>query len=258
MAPAARCPLVGVSTYRQVTTWWSWERDAALVPGTYLDLVESAGAQAVLVPPAADPVRTGRGAGLDRLVGVLDGLVLIGGGDLEAARYGQETDRRNAGTSAARDELELGLLAAALSADLPVLAICRGMQLLNVHLGGDLLQHLPDTFGTTAHQPEPGVFGEIAVTTAEGSTVRRVLGERVDVLCSHHQGVGALGRGLVVTARSEDGIVEAVELADHRFVVGVQWHPEESGDARLLEALVGAMREEPVGAAAPSPPGGSK
>ena len=114
------------------------------------------------------------------------------------------------------------------------------MQALNVHLGGDLVQQLPDRLGTVAHQPRPGAFGPVTVVTQPGSEVGRLLGVRTDVLCSHHQAVDRLGAGLLVTARSEDGVVEAVELPGHRFVVGVQWHPEETGDLRLFGALVRA------------------
>jgi putative glutamine amidotransferase len=250
MAPADPCPLVGVSMYRQVTSWWSWERDAALVPGAYIDLVTAAGGRPVLVPPEREVPTSGR-PGLGRLVASLDALVLIGGGDMDAGRYGQRPDPRDAGANPARDDLELALLDAALGRDLPVFAICRGMQVLNVRLGGDLVQHLPDLIGTVAHQPRPGAFGEVPVATVEGSEVRRVLGEQFAVLCSHHQAVGTLGAGLVVTARSEDGVVEAVELPGHRFVVGVQWHPEETGDRRLFDALVAATRA-PEGAGGPA------
>ena len=246
-------PLVGVTTYRQVSSWWAWERDAALVPGSYLDVVEESGGQPVLIPPPAGSAAgnghrgarrdTGR---FDALVRSLDGLVLIGGGDLDADLYGQGPDPRNGGTDRRRDDLEMDLLAAALDRDLPVLAVCRGLQVLNVALGGDLVQHLPDLVGSTRHQPRPGAFGPVEVTTVEGSTVRPVLGERTDVLCSHHQAVGTLGDGLVVTARSDDGTVEAVELPGRDFVLGVQWHPEETGDTRLFEALVEAAGGGPA------------
>ena len=136
--------------------------------------------------------------------------------------------------------MELALLDAALRADLPVLAVCRGMQVLNVHLGGDLVQQLPDLVGSNDHQPRPGAFGASRWSPNRGapSAVCSVSG--IEVLCCHHQAVGTLGRDLVVTARSGDGVIEAVELPGHRFVVGVQWHPEETGDRRLFEALVEA------------------
>jgi anthranilate synthase component 2/putative glutamine amidotransferase len=179
------------------------------------------------------------------LVAALDGMVLIGGGDVGAVRYGQDPDPRNGGTSHQRDEVELGILREALRLDLPVLAVCRGIQVLNVGLGGDLIQQLPDLLGSNRHQPQPGAFGPVAIHTEEGSAVRRALGEGAEVLCSHHQAISRLGRGLVVTAMSDDGVIEAVESRGHRFVVGVQWHPEESGDARLFEALVDMARSRP-------------
>ena len=264
VTPARPRPLIGVSMYRQVTSWWSWERDAALVPGPYLDVVEAAGGLPLLIPPLGEPDTGPDGAtrrpltaeDFERMVGVLDGLVLIGGGDIDAARYGEVADVRSGGTSRRRDETELGLLTAALARDIPVLAVCRGIQILNVALGGGLVQQLPDVVGTTAHQPRPGSFGRIEVTTVEGSAVHGLLGPRFEVLCSHHQAVATLGRGLVATATSADGVVEAAELPDHRFVVGVQWHPEESRDTRLFEALV----DESLGPSAarcygPSPAG---
>jgi putative glutamine amidotransferase len=266
MTDAGPRPLIGLSAYRQRTRWWSWDRDAALVPGVYLHMVVAAGGWPVLLPPpgAADGrvttadgdahAATGAlvGAGVGPVLDALDGLVVIGGGDLAARRYGQEPDSRNAGTNDQRDELELQLLAGALDRDLPVLAVCRGLQVLNVLCGGDLVQHLPDAVGSAAHQPAAGAFGPIAVTTEEGSTVWRLLGARTEVLCSHHQAIGRVGDGLVVTARGADGVIEAVEMPDRAFTVGVQWHPEESGDVRLFTGLVvaaGALRRNRTGCA---------
>jgi putative glutamine amidotransferase len=233
-------PLIGVTSYRQVSSWWAWERDAALVPATYVDHVAQAGGSPLLIPPCqggGGPV-----AGVAKVVAALDGLVLIGGGDVDAARYGQPPDPRSAGVSELRDANELAVLAEALRIDLPVLAICRGVQLLNVHLGGELVQYLPAVGGSSAHQPAPGAFGEVVVTTQPESRVRCILGPRIEVLCSHHQAIGKLGQDLVVTARSDDGVIEAVELPNHRFVVGVQWHPEERGGGPLFDALVAASR----------------
>ncbi len=247
-------PLIGVTMYRQTTSWWAWERDAAVVPGPYLDMVEEAGGEALLLAPRAEgaPRADADPERYDRVVAALDGLVVIGGGDLDAAAYGATADPRNGGTNANRDHLELSLLRAALDRDLPVLAICRGMQVLNVALGGDLVQQLSDRLDSTRHQPRPGAFGPMTVVTEEGSAVRRLLGERADVLCSHHQALDRLGGGLVVTARSEDGVVEAVELPGHRFVVGVQWHPEESSDRTLFEALVAVAANRPGEPGTPS------
>jgi len=236
-------PLIGVTAYRQTTSWWAWDRDAALVPGRYLDVVWAAGGQPVVIPPVAgtdDQVA----AGVTSLMEVLDGLVLVGGGDIAAERYGQEPDPRAGGTNPDRDRVEGALLAAAVDRDLPVLAVCRGMQLLNVVLGGDLTQYLPDVVGTTAHQPRAGEFGPVSVWAEPDSVVGRTLGERFEVLCCHHQAIRTPATGLVVTATSADGVIEGMELDGARFVVGVQWHPEETGDVRLFEALVEAIQTE--------------
>jgi putative glutamine amidotransferase len=246
-------PLIGVTTYRQATSWWAWERDAALVPGAYLDVVEASGGEALLLPPPAEGAirsEADSAEGTDRcrrIVAALDGLVLIGGGDLDAARYGAKVDPRNGGTNSHRDDLETGLVLAALEADLPVLAVCRGMQVLNVALGGDLVQQLPDRIHSTRHQPRAGAFGTNAVLTEVGSTVRRLIGVRAEVLCCHHQAVDRLGASLVVAARSEDGVIEAIESPAHRFVIGVQWHPEEREERPLFEALVDAASDHPSG-----------
>jgi gamma-glutamyl-gamma-aminobutyrate hydrolase PuuD len=237
--------------YRVTASWSAWEaEDAALVPGSYLDMVEDAGGVPLLIPPSGRPdTRCGGGELDDRcrqIIDHVDGLVLIGGGDVVPGRYGQPADGRNVGANDQRDGLELGLLAEALRRDMPVLAICRGLQLLNVHLGGDLVQHLPDRLGSVAHLPRPGGYGPVVVVTEPGSVVHRLLGEEAEVMCSHHQGLDRVGDGLAVTARSRDGVIEAVELTGHRFVVGVQWHPEASGDRRLFEAMVDAIGTAPI------------
>jgi gamma-glutamyl-gamma-aminobutyrate hydrolase PuuD len=241
MSTTGARPLIGVTTYRQVSSWWAWEREAALVPAQYVDRVAEAGGWPLLIPPC-DPSDGGPGAGAARAMGALDGLLLIGGGDLGASAYGHAPDPRNAGVSEMRDASELALLAEALRTGLPVLAVCRGAQLLNVHQGGDLVQYLPDVLGTTAHQPASGAFGEVTVVTEPGTMVNCIVGDRVEVPCSHHQAIATVGRDLVVTGRAEDGVVEAVELPGPRFVVGVQWHPEERGGAALFDALVEASR----------------
>jgi gamma-glutamyl-gamma-aminobutyrate hydrolase PuuD len=234
-------PLIGVTTYRQVSSWWAWERDAVLVPAGYVDRIAEAGGRPLLLPPC-DPGAVGPEGGAAEVMAILDGLLLIGGGDVDPALYGQAGDARNGGVSAMRDASERAVLAEALRVDVPMLAICRGAQLLNVHLGGDLVQHLPDVIGAITHQPAPGVFGEVSVTTEAGSRIGCMAGDRLTVPCCHHQAIGELGRGLVVTARADDGVIEGVELPTHRFVVGVQWHPEERGGAPLFEALVDASR----------------
>jgi gamma-glutamyl-gamma-aminobutyrate hydrolase PuuD len=134
----------------------------------------------------------------------------------------------------------LALLAAALDADLPVLAICRGLQVLNVHLGGTLIQDVPDVVGNSGHRPAPGRFGPVEVHIEAGTLLSKAMGESAVVSCSHHQAIDALGTGLVVTAHAADGLIEAAELPARRFVLGVQWHPEQDRDLRVFEALVRA------------------
>jgi len=230
-------PIVGVTTYRQQASWGPWDRLATVLPASYVDTVASAGGRPVLLPPC--------GSGIDEdaadVVEALDALVLVGGGDVDPARYGQRSHPATAGVDPGRDASELALLEAALDADLPVLAICRGMQLLDVHLGGTLFQHVPDVVGHDGHQQARGCFGDVEITTEAGSMVAKVMGETAVVRCSHHQAIDAVGEGLVVTARSADGIAEALELPAARFVVGVQWHPEEDADERLFEALLDAI-----------------
>jgi len=200
--------------------------------------VAAAGARPVLLPPSVGGLDDVSAA--SSVVRVLDALVLVGGGDIDPARYGQVPHPATAGVDARRDASELALLNAALEADLPTLAICRGMQLLNVFLGGTLFQHVPDVVGHDGHQPARGCFADVKVTTEAGSIVAKTLGESTTVRCSHHQAADRLGNGLVVAARSDDQLAEALELPSARFVVGVQWHPEENGDVRLFRALLEA------------------
>ncbi len=235
-------PLIGVSTYVANARWGSWQRRAAVLPEAYFELVASAGGRPLLLPPAST-APGGPAAGAEEVIAVLDGLVLSGGGDVDPLAYGEVPQPEVAGVDQNRDASERALLAAALGADVPVLAVCRGCQVLNVELGGTLHQHLPDVVGHLAHRSAPYVFGDVDVHTAPGSLAAAVFGETPTVRCSHHQAINDLGRGLVPTARTDDGVVEAVELPSARFVLAVQWHPEEGWDRRPFDALVRAARE---------------
>lgn len=232
-------PLIGVTTYVADTSWSSWERRAAVLPESYFELVAAAGGRPLLLPPPSSSPG-GPATGAAEVVAVLDGLVLTGGGDVAPAAYGEEPDAEVSGVDENRDASERALLAAALRAEVPVLAICRGCQVLNVELGGNLHQHLPDLVGNVDHRSAPMVFGEVDVTTVPGTIAARVFGPTTTVLCSHHQAIRELGRGLVVSAHAGDGVVEAVELPSAGFVLAVQWHPEESMDRRPFDALVQA------------------
>jgi putative glutamine amidotransferase len=226
-------PLIGLSAYCEPARWAVWQAPAVLLPASYAEQVAAAGGIPVLLPPLP---------GVAASVSRLDGLILTGGGDIEPGRYGAEPHPRTGRVSAPRDAAELQLLAAAAAAGLPLLGICRGLQLVNVARGGTLCQHLADG---TGHAPEPGRFGSHPVRVAPGSRLAAVLGangDGVEVPTAHHQAIDRLGEGLVATAWAQDGVVEAVESANggDPFLLAVQWHPEAGTDPRLFEALVQA------------------
>ena len=234
-------PLIGVSTYVARAAWGAWERPAAVLPETYYELVASAGGRPLLLPPLKTAT-AGPGFGAAEVIAALDGLILTGGGDVDPTAYGETAEPVVGGVDPVRDGSEQALLAAALAVDMPVLAICRGLQILNTERGGTLHQHLPDVVGHDEHRHAPSVFGEVKVTTTPDTTTAAIFGAGTTVLCSHHQSIKRLGAGLTPTAFADDGVIEAVELAGTPFVVGVQWHPEEGGDQRPFAALVEAAR----------------
>ena len=225
-------PVVGVTSYVEDARWGVWDRRAVVLPYAYVEALERVGARVVVVPPSP----SGGAALVDRL----DALVLAGGADLDPGLYGETPHDETLGVREDRDAGELPLLAAALERDLPVLGICRGMQLMAVAHGGALVQHLPDLVGHEDHRPRPGVFGRHGVRLAPDSVVGRVLGERVDVPSYHHQGLASPG-SLTVTGWADDETPEVVEDPGRRFAVGVLWHPEADTDPRLFEALVAAV-----------------
>jgi putative glutamine amidotransferase len=223
-------PLIGITTYVTPAKWSYWELEAALIPVDYVRAVERAGGRALLVPPSED--------GVEETLQALDGLLFSGGSDLDPGLYDQEPHDQTFGVHEARDRAELALLEAALERDMPVLAICRGSQVLNVARGGDLVQHLPDVVGDERHKHTPGSYADHDVTLEKGTRLGSLLGDRAPVKSHHHQGIGRIGEGLLVAAHAEDGTVEAVEAPGRRFAVGVLWHPEAGEDARLFEELV--------------------
>ena len=223
-------PVIGITTYVTPAKWSYWDTEAALIPADYVYAVERAGGRALLVPPSED--------GVEETLQALDGLLFSGGSDLDPGLYDQEPHEETFGIHEARDRAELALLEAALERDMPVLAICRGSQVLNVARGGDLVQHLPEVVGDEKHKHTPGTFADHDVTLEEGTRIGSLLGDHAPVKSHHHQGIGRIGEGLRVAAHAEDGTVEAVEDPDRRFAVGVLWHPEAGEDARLFEELV--------------------
>jgi putative glutamine amidotransferase len=224
-------PVIGITCYVEEAAWGVWHTRAALIPHSYVRRVTAAGARAVLLPPDD----------LDAdLIERLDGLLLTGGADIGPERYAAPAHPRTV-VRPDRDAGELLLLGAAVRADLPVLGVCRGMQLLAIAAGGCLDQHLPEVAGHDRHQPAPGRYGDHPITVAEGSRLRAILGPAPHVNSYHHQAVREPGT-LTVTARADDGVIEALEDPARRFVLGVQWHPEELADGRLFEAFVDAAR----------------
>jgi putative glutamine amidotransferase len=222
-------PVVGITTYLTPAAWGAWEMEAALVPAAYVRAVTRAGGVPLLVPP---------GAAYEETLDSVDGLVFSGGSDIDPDLYGEEAHPETDGWVRERDDFELGLMQAALARDVPLLAICRGSQVLNVALGGDLEQHVPDRVQTNVHKETPGVFADHDVTVLPDTRLSSILGERTDVKSHHHQGFGELGTGLLEAARAPDGTVEALEDPTRRFALGVLWHPEEGEDLALFEALV--------------------
>jgi putative glutamine amidotransferase len=223
-------PLIGITTYLTRATFGAWEEESALVPADYVRAVERAGGRALLVPPSANAV--------EETLDALDGIVFSGGSDLDPSSYGQERHAATGGIVEERDRAELALLRAALARDMPVLAVCRGSQVLNVALGGDLVQHLPEVIGDDKHQEVPGEFSEHGVALEPETKLGELLGEHAPVKSHHHQGFGKLGEGLREAARADDGTIEALEDPSRRFALGVLWHPEAGEDQRLIEALV--------------------
>jgi putative glutamine amidotransferase len=235
VASSASSPLIGISTYLEQSRFGLWDTPAAVLPRGYLDGVVAAGGMPVLLPPV--------GVWTVDHVSRLDGLVIAGGADIDPACYGADRADATGPPRPDRDASERTLIGLAVATGVPLLAVCRGMQLLNVTLGGTLHQHLPDETGNTDHLRVPGTFSRVPVKIAPDSRVAAILGAQAEGHCHHHQAVDRLGTGLVPVGWAGDGTVEALELPDARFVLGVQWHPEEDGaDRRLFQALVNAAK----------------
>jgi putative glutamine amidotransferase len=223
-------PVVGITAYAEQARWGVWDIPTALLPMSYVDAVKHAGGCPLLVPPSDATVA--------ETLDAVDGLIFSGGSDLDPAVYGAEPHPETTGVRPERDRCELALMRAALERDLPILAVCRGFELMNVARGGDLIQHLPDVVGHERHRHTPGVFADHDVEVADGSRLGALLGDRAPVKSHHHQGVGALGDGLEAVAWADDGTVEGLEDPSRRFALGVLWHPEEGEDWALFKGLV--------------------
>lgn len=227
-------PLIGITSYEEQVSWGDWTERAAVVPFAYVRSVEAAGGRALVVPPSDE--------GLDETLEVLDGVVFSGGGDLNPRLYDAEPHPETDTPREARDRAELRMLQAALERDMPVLAICRGSQLLNVARGGDLVQHLPEEVGHDRHREDPGTFSDHAVEIAADSKLGLLVGTSTPVKSHHHQGIGRLGEGLREVAWAEDGVVEGLEDPARRFALGVLWHAEEGQDGSLFRGFIDEAR----------------
>ncbi|MEV5963318.1 gamma-glutamyl-gamma-aminobutyrate hydrolase family protein [Kribbella sp. NPDC051952] len=223
-------PRIGITTYLEPVSWGIWNREAAVLPKVYLDSVVAAGGVPLLLPPVGtDP----------SVLEILDGLVVAGGCDVDPGSYSAVPHPETVDTRPGRDEHERVLIEAALERDLPLLAVCRGLQILNVTLGGTLHQHLPEVVANDEHRPAPAIFATTEVKTEPDSLAAEILGDRATGRCYHHQALDVVAPSLRVTARAGDGTIEAAEVEGHDFALGVQWHPEENADdLRLFTALI--------------------
>ncbi len=238
-------PVIGITTYEDQASWRGWSARAAMLPFVYVDAVRRSGGRAVLLPPGGDDEEA------SATVASLDGLVVAGGPDIDPVRYGASRHPRTQAPVTSRDVWDLSVTGHALRLGVPLLAICRGMQVLNVCRGGTLHQHLPDLVGHGRHDGPPNGFGLHRVRISPDSTLATILPEDdfIEVPTHHHQAVNLLGDGLKAVAWEEDGTVEAVEAGPSElggfsgFVLGVQWHPEQGSDPRLFTALAEAAAE---------------
>lgn len=237
-------PVIGLCTALERARWSVWDQEAVLLPRNYVEEVARAGGLPVLLPPDAQSVDEP-----DETIGLLDGLLLAGGADIDPASYGQTPHAETQDSVPERDAFEIALTRAAIERELPVLGICRGMQLINVALGGTLDQHLPESIGDGRHRSTAGSFGTHRVRLAEGTLACEAAGtDGLLVMSHHHQGVDRLGEGLAVSGWSvDDDIVEAIELPDRSFALGVVWHPEEDETSEIIPALVAAARSATSG-----------
>jgi putative glutamine amidotransferase len=238
-------PVIGLCGALERARWGHWNDHVTLLSKDYSDAVQRAGGLAVLFPP--DPRADDDPA---PWLDLIDGLIMVGGADVDPAVYGAEPDPHTKGTVPERDRFELALARAALERDLPLLGICRGMQLMNVARGGTLIQHLPNDLGHEDHRRSLGSWenADHDVRLAAGSLAERAAGERIHATKSHHhQGVDRIGDGFEVTGWATiDDLPEAIEDQSRRFALGVQWHPEVDPTSGLIAALVECARSEAV------------
>lgn len=233
---------IGLTTYREPAAWGVWNEPADLLPATYADAVHRAGGMPLLLPPITGTLGS-MAAFVESALDAVDGLLLAGGADVDPARYGALRHPSTGGARPDRDDWEIALARAAMQRNMPVLGVCRGMQVLAVALGGTLLQHLPDTTGTEEHCAVVGVHGRHVVRVSPDSRLGEVVGPQVEVASYHHQAVDRMPAPLIATAWADDGTIEACEANDGSWIVGVQWHPEVYDEAGVVATFVAACRQ---------------
>jgi putative glutamine amidotransferase len=236
-----RRPVIGICTTVADARWRRWDQRAALLPLHYIEQIQRAGGLALMIPPDRD-----HESAPDEVLDMIDGLILAGGTDIDPCEYGAERHPETDDSVPERDTSELALARRAIERDMPLLGICRGMQVMNVAFGGTLTQHLPDDVGHENHRPTPGSLenSDHLVRLVEGSLAATAAGELLhNTKSHHHQGLDKIGEGFEVTGYSTlDDIPEAIEAPERRFVLGVQWHPEADERSRVIAALVDEAR----------------
>jgi putative glutamine amidotransferase len=233
-------PIIGITGELEAARWGNWIREAVVSPVSYTRAIERAGGAPVILPPVPS-------GSIPSLLAKMDALVVAGGGrDVDPSLYNEAPHDQTDVPDHRRDRFEILMIRAAVEADLPFLAISRGLHILNVARGGTLIQHLPDRLGSESHKPDAVKMTTHDVQISAASKLGRVLGATAQVPAAHHQAIDRIGNGLLTVAWTADQVVEAVELQGHKFGIGVQWHPEEGDDARLFEALVAVARPAPT------------
>lgn len=230
-------PIIGICAGIEQAKWSVWDDEALLTPRGYVDAVQRAGGMAILLAPDEQLERDP-----DEVLDLIDGLILAGGADIDPSMYGAERHAMTVGTVPERDTFEIALARRALERDLPLLGICRGMQLMNIATGGTLNQHVPESHGHEDHRRSVGSFDDSDhdVRLQPGSLAARAAGEEQHATKSHHhQGIDVLGDGLTITGWADlDELPEAIEAPGKRFALGVQWHPEADEVSRVIASFV--------------------
>ncbi|MAH98142.1 MAG: gamma-glutamyl-gamma-aminobutyrate hydrolase [Euryarchaeota archaeon] len=226
-------PVIGITCSMRNASYGAWNNHAAILPSDYLLKIDEAGGRPLIIPPVGD---------MTEIMSQIDGLIISGGPDIDPANYSQDPDEQTTDFDRNQDETEIGLIRYALEKDIPILGICRGMQILSVAHGGHLHQHLDTTPGYEKHGGYYGNTSNHGVNVVRGSRLEQIMGDQIQVNSAHHQGVANPGSLKVSAIADHDGLIEAVEREDKLFCIGVQWHPERKDHHVLFSALIEAAR----------------